>query len=94
MGKAQTQPHVLLEFVGGPFDGHHQTISVPAEELAQTVALPVNDNVFRMLEGKLRGPAQPSRTVALYELSHHAGWQYRFLGSRRAAEFNLESWQV
>lgn len=94
MRNLQSAPHTLLEFVGGPFDGHHQSIAVLPDQLAQTVALPVNENVFRMLDGKLRGPAQPSRTVALYELHQGAPWQYRFLGSRMASEFNLESWQV
>lgn len=86
---------VLLEFMGGPFDGHRQAIAAKLDELVPTVALPVNDNVFRMLDGKLRGPAVPSPTVALYELRSEAcGWRYHFLGTRRAADFNLESWCV
>ena len=33
-----------------------------------TLALPVNENVFRMLEGEETGPACACPTVALYEL--------------------------
>jgi hypothetical protein len=89
------QAQILVEFIGGPFDGHSQALSASSEELASTVALPVNDNVFRMLHGKLRGPARPSRTVALYELRRdEEAWKYYFLGSRMAAELNLENWQV
>ena len=43
-----------VEFMGGPYDGHCQ--SVPsAESLADTVALPVNRNIFRMLSGYWNG---------------------------------------
>lgn len=92
MNMKQTQ--IFVEFVGGPFDGHSQSLAASEDELATTVALPVNDNVFRMLEGKLRGPARPSRTVALYVLSRDGNWRYHFLGSRMASELNLEDWRV
>jgi hypothetical protein len=57
--------------------------------------LPVNDNVFRMLAGRRRGPAVESRNVALYELYHRNGqWRYYFVSTRPAAELNLEAWRV
>ena len=85
---------IHVEFIGGPFDGHSQSIAATWDELASTVALPVNENVFRMLAGKTRGPARPSKTVAIYELRNDGEWKYYFLGSRSAAELHLESWQV
>lgn len=88
------EPQIVVEFVGGPFDGHSQQVTTAESELASTVALPVNDNVFRMLEGRLRGPVRPSRTVALYELYHDQGWRYYFLGSRLPQELHLENWRV
>lgn len=86
---------IQLEFIGGPFDGHSQSFSPPLGELGSTVALPVNDNVFRMLDGRRRGPAVASRNVALYELHHRGGcWRYYFMATRPAAELNLETWRV
>lgn len=86
---------IQLEFVGGPFDGHSQSFSPPLCELGSTVALPINDNVFRMLAGRRRGPASESRNVALYELFGREGrWRYYFVGTRPAVELNLEAWRV
>ena len=59
---------VKIEFIGGPFDGHTQSVFAPPASSKSTLALPVNENVFRMLDGKESGPASPSPTVALYEL--------------------------
>jgi len=85
---------IPVEFIGGPFDGHRQVVAVPLEDLATPVALPINENVFRMLDGQGRGPAAPSQTVALYELRTDNGGRYFYLGSRPAVEFNLENWLV
>ena len=86
---------ILLEFVGGPFDGYSQIFSMDLTDLARRVALPVNENVFLMLDGKVKGPAAPSKTVAIYDLHYKDGdCKYYFLGARRAVELNLESWQV
>jgi len=86
---------IRLEFVGGPFDGHEQDFEAPLNHLASTVALPVNDNVFRMLHGQHRGPAVPTRSVALYELRQALrGWKFFFLETRRAAELNLARWEI
>jgi len=83
-----------IEFVGGPFDGHEMALTVTPADLASTVALPVNENVFSMLEGQVIGPAKPCRTVALYELHGRDEGRYFFLGSRRATDLNLQNWQV
>ncbi|HVX11185.1 MAG TPA: hypothetical protein VHC22_08400 [Pirellulales bacterium] len=75
-----------VEFIGGPYDGHRQGVP-SAEELADTVALPVNRNIFRMLSGL---PAtEPVRTtsIAIYELEMMEGAaRYYFLGTTSPAE--------
>jgi hypothetical protein len=91
------RPEVRIEFIGGPFDGHTQTNFAPPASYRSTLALPVNENVFRMLEGKAAGPACLSPTVALYELyglDADGERQYRYIGTRPAAEFGLHDWKV
>jgi hypothetical protein len=88
------RPEVRIEFIGGPFDGHTQTIFAPPKSYKSTLALPVNENVFRMLDGQDAGPARPSPTVALYELEGDDDRQYRYIGTRPAAEFGLNNWRV
>ena len=83
-----------IEFIGGPFDGHRQTVIAPLHGAGGRLALPVNENVFRMLEGAVVGPARRTPTVAVYELHRDDECQYRFVGSRPAAEFGLEDWKV
>jgi hypothetical protein len=90
-----SEQSLQLEFIGGPFDGYTQEFPTTMNELARRVALPINENVFLMLDGKMRGPAAPSRTVALYDLCEKDGTvQYLYLGARLAAELNLGSWTV
>jgi hypothetical protein len=86
--------HIVLEFIGGPLDGHCQPVVADHDELILTAAIPVNENVFRMLDGQPRGPARPSRTFALYELHKEHGYRYCFLGFRTAADLNAENWCV
>jgi hypothetical protein len=88
------RPEIRIEFIGGPFDGHEQTIFAPPKSYKNTLALPVNENVFRMLEGRETGPALLSPTVALYELGGEGERQYRYIGTRPAAEFGLHDWKV
>ena len=88
---------VRIEFIGGPFDGHTQAVYALPPSYRSTLALPVNENVFRMLEGKETGPACLSPTVALYELFDQpvdGERQYRYIATRPAAEFGLQGWKV
>ena len=88
------QSLTTVELIGGPFDGLALVLSPAWDDLAPTVALPVNDNVFCMLDGRVAGPARPCRSVALYELRQPEDRRYHYLCSRRAEELNLENWQV
>jgi hypothetical protein len=89
-----SQSSVMVELVGGPFDGLTLLLSPSWDDLVPTVALPVNENMFSRLDGKTTGPARPCRTVALYELRRPGERRYHFLGSRLAVELHLENWQV
>jgi hypothetical protein len=75
-----------VEFIGGPYDGHEQ--SVPsADALADTVALPVNRNIFRMLSGLPATENVRTTSIAIYELEMADGAaRYYFLGTTSAAE--------
>ncbi|HET6879593.1 MAG TPA: hypothetical protein VFI31_05550 [Pirellulales bacterium] len=80
----QAKPRV--EFIGGPYDGHQQ--SVPsADALADTVALPVNQNIFRLLSGLPASENVRNTSIAIYELEMVEGAaKYYFLGATSGAE--------
>ncbi|HVA51660.1 MAG TPA: hypothetical protein VNH11_35295 [Pirellulales bacterium] len=75
-----------IEFVGGPYDGHRQSVPSP-EALAETVALPVNRNIFRMLSGLPAMAGARTTSIAIYELEKADDCvRYFFLGATSAAE--------
>jgi len=75
-----------VEFVGGPYDGHRQSVPSP-EALVDTVALPVNRNIFRMLSGLPATGNARTTSIAIYELEAVDGSpRYYFLGTTSAAE--------
>jgi hypothetical protein len=87
--------HSVLEFVGGPFDGLRQVVGVPENELAATAAFPVNKNVFRILEGKRRGPRAETTSVAIYELEKmEQPCRYYYRGATSAERLHLDGWLV
>ncbi|HVX64808.1 MAG TPA: hypothetical protein VHC19_29590 [Pirellulales bacterium] len=78
---------ILVEFIGGPFDGHRQALSIPADSLADTVALPVSRNIFQLLAGQPNAPMAPATSVAIYELEViNDRRRYYFLGATSAAQ--------
>lgn len=75
-----------IEFIGGPYDGHQQGVP-SADALAETVALPVNRNIFRMLSGLPAAEKVRTTSVAIYELEVvETGPRYYFLGTTSPAE--------
>lgn len=75
-----------IEFIGGPYDGHRQGVP-SAEALAETVALPVNRNIFRMLSGLPAAENVRTTSIAIYELEMVDGApHYYFLGTTSPAE--------
>lgn len=80
-----------VEFVGGPFDGHRQYVSIPPETLAAKVGLPVSQNVFRLFDGRSAKPNLPTTSIAVYQLSQGCGTpRYHFLGATAPAESSAE----
>ena len=76
-----------IEFIGGPFDGHRQTVSIPVASLADTVALPVSRNIFRLLSGCNSVPGEAATSIAIYELEElHGQQRYYFLGATSSSQ--------
>lgn len=76
-----------IEFIGGPFDGHRQMVTIPAASLADTVALPVSRNIFRLLAGHRSVPGEVATSIAIYELDELRGRQrYFFLGATSSTQ--------
>jgi hypothetical protein len=72
--------------MGGPYDGHRQMVPAP-ESLAETVALPVNRNIFRLLSGLPAAGDVRTTSIAIYELEAVDGSpRYYFLGATSPAE--------
>lgn len=72
----------MLEFVGGPFDGFRQRVSVPVHDLPLAVALPMNE-----IAGEIFGLDETleAESEAIYELVRgKKGIQYRFHRQRPA----------
>jgi hypothetical protein len=71
----------VIEFVGGPFDGHLEMFPAAAEQLPQDLIWLVTGNVYRLLDGESAGPKQPVTSIALYERRYRrAAWRYEFTG--------------
>lgn len=78
----------LLEFVGGPFDGFSQLISVESNELPACVALPLNRKAGRLLGFKARSN---TTRVAIYRLDQDADAVRYHFRSIRVAEKSLQA---
>jgi hypothetical protein len=81
----------LVEFIGGPCDGYNMTMQ---PELPRAVAIPLNQNVFRVLGGQKSGPPLPCETIAFYKLANPEDGRYRFLGACRTSDLNVKDWAV
>ena len=72
----------IVEFTGGPLDGYEHPLPGPAEELAGTVGLEINQNVVRLLSGEGNGDDQIGwpTSIAVYRLvDFSAPPRYEFL---------------
>lgn len=63
----------VIEFVGGPLDGHEHPFSHSTEMLASLVDLPVSANLLRVLTGDEDCPIGPASSIAIYELTRNGG---------------------
>lgn len=76
---------VMMEFVGGPYDGFCQLLDEFDGDLAPDFELPVQQNLIRVMAGEKPRSAQKVRTVAVYLLvGVGPGVRYVFNGIRWA----------
>ncbi|MDB5340267.1 MAG: hypothetical protein JWN70_5886 [Planctomycetaceae bacterium] len=80
---------VLLEFMGGPFDGFKRTLSRSSlAELPNAIALPMNRRTRKVFS--LGG--EDSTVTAIYRLtSEYDCWQYRFCVVRSTGRLQARS---
>lgn len=75
-----------VEFVGGPFDGHHLTLDASERKLIPRATFAVSKNVVHLLTGRSPGPVAPITSIAHYALEYAAGVaRYRFLRAEQPA---------
>jgi hypothetical protein len=79
---------MLLNFIGGPFDGHAQDGNAQGGDL---LAVALNENVNKLLAGEQRKFMLPIKKVALYQ--NEGNGRMKFVAIRPAHEYNLESWR-
>ncbi len=91
---ARTRQTTGVEFVGGPFDGHFQSLCLAADELLELVAIPVNGNLVRMLVESNGVGREPPTSIAVYEREKVGSpTRYRFLGATTPSEVQLATWR-
>lgn len=79
-----------VEFIGGPFDGHHQACLVTSEKLPSHVIRLVCDDAFQQLEETAKVQAKKLTSVALYGLDRQSdSKRYLFTKSISFTEFNV-----
>lgn len=84
-----------VEFVGGPFDGHRQSLRISSKDWGERLAIPVSENVFRLLAGDSKGAQAPASSVAVYELrDHKRKYYYYFVEARSPEEYELQNQKV
>jgi hypothetical protein len=83
----------VVEFIGGPLDGHVYVVSSPSERLASNAAIPVNQNMVDMMGGAEGGDQMRATSIAMYVLeSTPHGWKYRFHGAAPPEYFQFQEW--
>tara|TARA_R110002049_G_scaffold288534_2_gene471133 strand:+ start:24888 stop:25166 length:279 start_codon:yes stop_codon:yes gene_type:complete len=84
-----------VEFVGGPLDGYRQGIRLSKKHRRGVIAIPVNNNMYRMLEGIPRESELPASSFAFYELQKHKGdYRYRFVAAKSPKELDLQNHSI
>ena len=79
----------IVEFVGGPYDGHQQSCLMNPSQLPSDVIWLVCEEGLRLLGGDEHQRVGAFTSVALYELDWEAGSaRYRFAGAISAKEFD------
>ena len=81
----------IVEFVGGPFDGHRQPLSSPPVQLVPQASLPVSSDEFRLFEGQVPATNSAVTSIAFYEREiAYGAIRYRFVGARPPTQPQLK----
>lgn len=84
-GNAPWSP--VIEFIGGPYDGHKEPCLTQTARLPADVVWCVCDDAFQILEGEESQPGGSITSVAVYRLVvTHGAPLYRFAGAISANE--------
>ncbi len=68
---------LMVEFVGGPFDGHAELLH--STERSARLFIPVSRAILKMLDGETANWEDPPTSMALYELEKTGpNYWYRF----------------
>ncbi|WP_182868160.1 hypothetical protein [Stieleria mannarensis] len=72
----------VIEFMGGPLDGHREPLAVNVERLPEKIVCYISANIFRQLEGGQHEyeTVVTSRVIYQRENQKHQ-WNYAFAGS-------------
>jgi hypothetical protein len=76
------QDALEVRFVGGPLDGHVQSLRVREDQLVNQATFAINRNLFRLMGRNPAGKPHPVTSIAHYRLEREADdYRYRFLGA-------------
>lgn len=77
----------IIEFIGGPLDGHRHSIAYSPQELSGTIEFPISPELLCVLTGEGERPLGIATSAAIYELQREGGFlTYRHIGSRATDE--------
>lgn len=71
---------VVIEFLGGPLDGHWETISrVSLNQMKAWIEVPISRTLFELLDGAEPSNVRKSTSIAIYDLvALDSRWLFRF----------------
>ena len=76
--------HKLVQFHGGPLDGHRQDVSERNKALPKVLHLEISPNIYRTLAKQPLMPDAATSSIAVYELRAVNGAdRYCFVGARK-----------
>jgi hypothetical protein len=76
----------LIQFQGGPLDGHRQDISERNKALPKVLHLEISANIYRMLAKQPPTPDATTTSIAIYKLRAINGAdRYCFVSAKKPA---------
>ncbi|QEG00621.1 hypothetical protein Mal15_46920 [Stieleria maiorica] len=82
----------VIEFMGGPLDGHREPLAVTVEQLPKQIVCYISANVFRQLDGRQNEYESSVTSLVIYQRENQQQtWNYAFAGSFAPHERSSES---